>query len=409
MINKIEEHRPDEPPLVASEEQPAGASVPVVADYTGLPLIPSGPSMDDVRLDEQTERLRDQLIHLIPAQDGLANLSNLREPYRLQASLLSPKRSSLSSPLSNTSRLQVQESLSELTEIQARLRSGLDTQPEWLLLQKQLIEIDNQVRSTIAQLNALLKRLIYTNVSSMALIESMVSKIGHRELREEAKMHLGVAGELLKKLDIDLLARVDNDVLGDETQAAVGVMTELERHRLVVEQLVISDRARRTFTVTVVVAYIALVIGAFTLAMVRWGPTMLFGQASLVQQRLPLIGIPWPVIVWSFLGSFAAMVYRFNRRPIYDFGDAVKWMLTRPFQGVVLVSAFYLVLVSGLFLLTGGATGTSSGVGPGDEVILVLAFLVSFSDRFADGIFTTLVDTYGVKKDPVAAEKEEDA
>ncbi|MBP0020097.1 MAG: hypothetical protein J7647_21400 [Cyanobacteria bacterium SBLK] len=94
------------------------------------------------------------------------------------------------------------------------------------------------------------------------------------------------------------------------------------------------------------------------------------------------------------------MIYRFNRRPIHDFGDAVKWMLTRPVQGVVLGSTFYLVLVSGLFLLTGGNTTDSSGIIKVDEVILVLSFLVGFSDRFADTVFNTLVDKYAkVKKD----------
>ena len=65
----------------------------------------------------------------------------------------------------------------------------------------------------------------------------------------------------------------------------------------------------------------------------------------------------------------------------------------RPVQGVVLGSAFYLVLISGLFLLTGGTTSTNAG-SVTDEVVLVLSFLVGFSYRFADGVFTALVSRY---------------
>ncbi len=78
-------------------------------------------------------------------------------------------------------------------------------------------------------------------------------------------------------------------------------------------------------------------------------------------------------------------------------------MLTRHLQGIELGSAFYLVLVSGLFLLTDGAsTEASSPVK--NEVILVLSFLIGFSDRFVDSVFNTLVDRYSPKD--VKAEKE---
>lgn len=104
------------------------------------------------------------------------------------------------------------------------------------------------------------------------------------------------------------------------------------------------------------------------------------------------------MIIWSLIGSFAAMIHRFNRHPIYDFDDAVKWMLTRPVQGVVLGSAFYLVLVSGLFLLISDDTSTTTSSPVKDEVILVLSFLIGFSDRFVDSVFNALVDRYSSEK-----------
>ncbi|NES04241.1 MAG: hypothetical protein F6K22_16215 [Okeania sp. SIO2F4] len=80
------------------------------------------------------------------------------------------------------------------------------------------------------------------------------------------------------------------------------------------------------------------------------------------------------------------MIYRFNRQPIYEFGNVLKWTITRLVQGIVLGSAFYLILVSDLSLLTSEKITT--------EVILILSFLVGFSDRFADSVFNTLIERY---------------
>src|SRR5262249_39555443 len=143
-------------------------------------------------------------------------------------------------------------------------------------------------------------------------------------------------------------------------QVAVGVMIEVEQRKIAVEDLVNKDRRRRTWTVGIVIGYIAIMLAAAVTVGIRWRNSFIIGDDPLSDLRVPLIGIPWPVLVWSLIGSFAAMIYRFNKNPIYDFGDAVKWMLTRPVQGVVLGAAFYLVVVSGLFLLGGRGTSPES-------------------------------------------------
>lgn len=112
---------------------------------------------------------------------------------------------------------------------------------------------------------------------------------------------------------------------------------------------------------------------------------------NLDKLKTPILGIPGPVIIWSLIGSFAAMLHRYNHRPIEDFDDAEKWLLTRPVLGVVLGSTFYLVLNSGFFLIPGINNSDSSIK---DEVTLILSFLVGFSDRFVDSVFNALVDRY---------------
>jgi len=210
-------------------------------------------------------------------------------------------------------------------------------------------------------------------------------------------MHQGVIGQLVQKLDGESLTRPDFDVLSDEAYGAIGLMTELEKRRLIVERLVQSDRNRRNWTIASVIAYICAAIALTIFLIVQWGTQFALGQVPLSQLRIPVLGIPWPVLVWSLIGSFAAMIYRFNANPIYDFSDAIKWMITRPIQGVVLGSTLYLILVSGLFILTAGNTSNPAGLISTDEVVLVLCFLIGFSDRFADSVFNTLVQRYSPK------------
>lgn len=259
---------------------------------------------------------------------------------------------------------------------------------------RELSLIADEVNISISRLNSTLNSFIHSASTSQESIESMISKIEHQDIKEEAKTRLAIVTQLKSKLDIEHLAKPGIDILSDEVQAAIGLIAEIEQHKIFVERLVESDRDKRSWTVIVVMAYMAILIALMADFYFKIGIRLQVGEQPLSKLKLPFFGIPWPVVLWSFIGSIAAMIYRFNRNPISDFGDAIKWLLTRPIQGVVLGSTFYLVIVSGLFLLTGRTSTDSAGLIKIDEVILVLSFLVGFSDRFADTVFNTLVDKY---------------
>jgi hypothetical protein len=227
----------------------------------------------------------------------------------------------------------------------------------------------------------------------------MASKISHGEYRSEAEMHFSIVLGLVERLGENDGLIDSNDVLSDEVWSAIGIMTEIEQRRIKVERLISLDRGAKRFTVVSVTLYLGILIALLSCVYAFSNVGPIEGR-SLDQLKVRLFEIPWPVILWSFIGSIAAMIYRFNRKPIHAFGDAVKWMITRPVQGVVLGSAFYLVLVSGLFLLTGVNPAESSESARVSETVLVLAFLVGFSDKFADAVFNTLIDRYSssVKK-----------
>jgi hypothetical protein len=114
---------------------------------------------------------------------------------------------------------------------------------------------------------------------------------------------------------------------------------------------------------------------------------------------IPIIGIPIAVILWSYLGSLGAMLYRYNKKRISNYGDSLKWLIIRPLQGLILSSAFYLALKSGQFLLSGSRDPTN-GILFNDEVIMLISFLTGFSDKFVDRVFSTIVDKITNKKQP---------
>ena len=48
-----------------------------------------------------------------------------------------------------------------------------------------------------------------------------------------------------------------------------------------------------------------------------------------VNEPIPLLGIPPSVLLWSFIGSFVALLLRFIRLKFWEVGDFFKWFLTR--------------------------------------------------------------------------------
>lgn len=285
-----------------------------------------------------------------------------------------------------------EEHLDELYRMESSLSTEMDSSEKFELLRR-LSRIIDKVNIQISRLDADFKSIIHSSRSSRSLIDNMASKINHSEYQNEAKMHLSIVSGLASRLEENDGLLDSTDVLSDDVWSAIGVMTEIEQRRITVERLISLDRGAKRFTVLSVTVYLTILILILSLIYV-FSNVPSIEDKSLEELKVRLFEIPWPVVLWSFMGSIAAMIYRFNKNPIHAFSDAVKWMITRPIQGVVLGSTFYLVLVSGLFLLTGMNPTESSDSVRVNETILVLAFLVGFSDKFADSVFNTLVERY---------------
>ncbi|MBW4442539.1 MAG: hypothetical protein KME10_15165 [Plectolyngbya sp. WJT66-NPBG17] len=297
-------------------------------------------------------------------------------------------------------------------------------------VRKQLADIKNKVDLIDQRLNSLLNDSIGPISIRGNVIKMYVSRIGHLEFRKEAESNYEIINMLLESISqiletaecppgdsttISTNKLLQLNVLkdGDRASAVVGAMIAIELRRLHVEQLVRKDRKRRNKTLLLVSTYILviaiciIILPLLTTIFPKVSDISFLGfikgfnvvnsTESLSSQPIHLLGIPAAVIIWSFIGSFAATIHRFNRRSVYYFDDAIKWMITRHVQGIVLSSAFYLILTSGLFLPSSGDSQSLIK----DKVILVLSFLIGFSDRFVDSVFNTLIERYsGKSKSP---------
>jgi len=110
----------------------------------------------------------------------------------------------------------------------------------------------------------------------------------------------------------------------------------------------------------------------------------------------PVLGVPWCVLFWSFVGSFAAILYRFTNAGDQELEDPLRWLFSRPLTGIVMGSITYLVIKAG-FLTLGSAPAGGENLGSNDVMWLV-AFLAGFSDRFADSLLQSLVGRFGGEK-----------
>ncbi len=105
-----------------------------------------------------------------------------------------------------------------------------------------------------------------------------------------------------------------------------------------------------------------------------------------------MLEIPLPILLWSAIGSFTAILYRFNKAGDSELQDPLRWLITRPLTGIVMGTVAYLIVKAGLLTVVSGDVLSSAG---SLEFLWLLAFLAGFSDRFADGLLNSLVGRFG--------------
>jgi hypothetical protein len=215
------------------------------------------------------------------------------------------------------------------------------------------------------------------------------------EIREQLKIqsNRNQAADLLATYDAGLtklksLDRKDNYSLNrlhpmvlaiSEVESSWKNLVALSRSE---ERLV---KRLRWVTGGIVLAFLALIVAAMALAPRRLS----------VNEPTPLLGIPPSVILWSFIGSFVALLMRFIQRKFWEIDDFVKWFLTRSLVGLIMGAVLYLVVVSGFFafgIIIGAPSSTLSTL-PRPEIFWLLAFVGAANDKIAERILSAVTSS----------------
>jgi len=106
---------------------------------------------------------------------------------------------------------------------------------------------------------------------------------------------------------------------------------------------------------------------------------------------IPLLEVPLPILIWSIIGSFTAILYRFNSSGDVELHDPMRWLFTRPLTGIVMGILTYYVFTLGLTTVSSETIDTTKS----PVIFWIVAFLSSFSDRFVDSLLHSLVGKFG--------------
>ena len=107
---------------------------------------------------------------------------------------------------------------------------------------------------------------------------------------------------------------------------------------------------------------------------------------------VPILSIPVTVVLWSLIGSYAAMLFRFTMTDENGLDHPLRWLFTRPVTGMVMGLIVYLMIKA--VLIVSGSTISFLTLGS-QEVIWLVAFFAGLSDRFANVVLNFIVGQVG--------------
>jgi hypothetical protein len=111
--------------------------------------------------------------------------------------------------------------------------------------------------------------------------------------------------------------------------------------------------------------------------------------------KIPVIGIPVSVLIWSLLGSVAAILYRFYNfqlTKLMQVSPQVSWLIARPLTGVIMGMVSYVAIIAGLFIFSGDTPTTLGIPAIRPQLLWLVAFLAGFSDQFHEGFIHAIID-----------------
>jgi hypothetical protein len=257
-----------------------------------------------------------------------------------------------------------------------------------------------RVNVIIGELNQTREQYLESSPDTGALLEKRRAEILGRLTKCQTRILFEIA-------DVDLLAKVGPFSIEQMTLAykasAEVQFSEIEFGISQMESLLsrnqdakITRRSRRSTAVVVTtVALIALVV------VLGVG----YHSGWTAETAVPILQIPVPVLIWSFIGSLGAMLYRFNTFADAEMGDPLRWSFTRPLTGILMGIIAYMAFKAGVLLLspshpeaTTGAAAKLATTDSQQQLLWLASFLAGFSDRFADSVLRSLTGRLGGDK-----------
>ena len=113
--------------------------------------------------------------------------------------------------------------------------------------------------------------------------------------------------------------------------------------------------------------------------------------------EIAVIGLPLPVVLWSFIGGVGATLYAFvgSQQEMETVSLRLDWLIGRPIVGVIMGSVVYLAIVATSTTIIGGDVQANAAATASKPYLLwALSFIGGFSDKFAILLFDNLVGKY---------------
>jgi hypothetical protein len=211
-----------------------------------------------------------------------------------------------------------------------------------------------------------------------------ICELQHRAMLNSCDHHL------IKKIIPMLLAHIGTTYEARSRKELDKVLVSLTRIEVALTRDE-NERRRRNKARLIAIFVSLLSLGALGLFLFR-AHSRGINSSSII----PILELPLPVLLWSIIGSFAAILYRFTKSGGGEMDDPVRWLFARPLTGVVMGSITYLVVRVGLTTIMPGQTAETLG---SKELMWMIAFLTGFSDRFCDTLLKALVGRFGGDKD----------
>ncbi|BDS12559.1 hypothetical protein [Aureispira anguillae] len=243
---------------------------------------------------------------------------------------------------------------------------------------KELKIISDALTFDRANIDAIFPKIIafYNSIYLDNSMENKVKQIGYEDFHADALAALNQMNALESVLEEENKETTDGKMTIQRAIQIINTANDMQENvqRILALKAQSLERAKKT-TINVLTGVATTILSFGILVFILYKQ----GVEWETVRDYPIIGIPLGIGIWSFIGSFAAMLTQFYKKPVYDFGNTLKWVIIRPVLGVVMGAAIYLALFS--LVLT--------GKNQNELLPLLVAFFVGYSDTFTFDILNS--------------------